>query len=662
MRYNTFGACIATLVMALAVQGCATPNIAPASIAGDPIPAAHAAQPLLDRTSHPLLSIDGLSFRDLDRNGALTPYEDWRLSPEQRTTDLVARMTDAELAGTMMHGSLATPGDPMGGTLGGSPAAYDLALAGRDISELLITSFITRLSVSPATMAEANNRIQAIAMDTRLGIPLTVSTDPRNHFQVTAGASTGTSGNSQWPETLGLAALRDPDLTRRFASIAAAEYRASGIHMALSPQADLFTEPRWSRGTGTFGSDAALAGAQVRAYVEGFQGALDGLARTGVATVVKHWVAYGAAPEGFDGHNHYGRFSRLDNAGLDYHIAPFLGAFEAGVAGVMPTYNILVGPTIDGEPLEQVGAGFNAQLLGLLRDRYEFRGMVLSDWGITRDCNVECYAPTRPHGPAEIAMPWGVENLTPVERYAKGINAGIDQFGGVTEPGMVLAALEAGLVARSRIEQAAAHVLVVKFRLGLFENAMVDPVFAATVNGPDVAQEAHLAQAQAQVLLKNEDTLLPLAAGTRVWLRGVDPVAASAVGLVPVERIEDAEVALIRASTPFERPHPFHFFGSRQNEGRLDFRPGDPDYEAVTTAAATVPVIVALFADRPPVLAALEPHSRVILLNFGISDPALLDVVTGLIHARGQLPFQLPPSAASVERQDPAIADDAREP
>lgn len=651
MRYSLFGACIATLAMALAVQGCTT---VVHSVAG-----AHHDQPVLDRASHPLLSVDGRRFRDLDRNGALTPYEDWRLSPEQRTTDLVSRMTDAELAGTMMHGSLVSSGGLLGDASGEPATGYDLDLARQDISALLITSFITRLSVNPATMGVANNRIQAIAMDTRLGIPLTISTDPRNHFQAVLGASTSTNGYSQWPEMLGLAALRDPALTRRFASIASAEYRASGIHMALSPQADLFTEPRWSRGTGTFGSDAALAGAQVQAYVQGFQGAADGLARTGVSTVVKHWVGYGAAPEGFDGHNYYGRFSRLDNAALDYHIAPFLGAFDSGVAGVMPTYNILVGPTIDAEPLEPVAAGFNAQVLGLLRHRYAFAGMVLSDWAITRDCNIECSAPTQPHGFAEIAMPWGVESLSLVERFAKGINAGIDQFGGVTEPDMVLAALEAGLVSHARIEQAAANVLVIKFRLGLFENAMVDPAMAASVSGPGVVAEAHLAQAQAQVLVKNDGALLPLAAGTKVWLRGIDPVAASAAGLVPVERIDDADVALVRASTPFERLHPFHFFGARQNEGRLDFRPGDPDYDAVRAASAAVPVIVALFADRPPVLAALEPHSRAILLNFGISDSALLDVVTGKVEARGQLPFQLPPSAASVERQNPALPDDA---
>ena len=562
-------------------------------------------------------------------------------------------MTDAELAGTMMHGSLAAPDNPSGA----SSIGYEAEAARHAIVDLHVSSFITRLTVTPERMAEENNRIQTIAREGRLGVPITISSDPRNHFQAVLGASSVSNGYSQWPETLGFAALRDPLLTRRFADIVRAEYRASGIHMALSPQADLFTEPRWSRGVGTFGDDAAVAREQVKAYIEGFQGGATGLAANGVAAVVKHWVGYGAAPEGFDGHNRYGRFSRLDNAALDLHIQPFLGAFEAGVAGVMPTYNILVGPTINGQPLEPVAAGYNAQLLELLRRRYGYDGMILSDWGITRDCAAECVSPTRPHGPGDIAMPWGVEALSPVERYAKAINAGIDQFGGVVEPDHVLEALRLGLVSRDRLRDASANILEIKFRMGLFENALVDPKESSKINTPEIAAEGRRAQAEAQVLIKDDGRLLPLRAGTRVWLINVDPAAARAAGLMPVERIEDATVAIVHSSTPFERLHPLHFFGSRQNEGRLDFRPGEPGYEAIASAAATLPVIATIFADRPPVLTAIEPKTSVILLNFGASDSAIFDVLSGSVAPRGELPFRLPNSVTEVEQQNPALSD-----
>ncbi len=613
----------------------------------------------LDERNGPVIVVDGLRFRDLDRNGALTPYEDWRLPIARRVDDLVHRMTLAEKAGTMMHGSLPASDS----VIGASALGYDRGGVERMIADLKITSAITRLSVSPRRMAEENNALQAIAARTRLGIPLTISSDPRHHFQTVVGASSGPAGYSQWPETLGFAALRDPALMRRFADIARREYRATGIHQALSPQADLFTEPRWSRGTGTFGSDPAVARTLVQAYVAGFQGGEKGLTRDGVMAVVKHWVGYGANPDGFDGHNRYGRIAVLDNVSLQKHIEPFKGAFAARVAGVMPTYDIITGVTIDGKPVEPVAAGFNRQLLDLLRTRYRFGGIILSDWGITRDCARECVAPTRPQGPAEIAMPWGVETLSQRDRFVKGVAAGLDQFGGVETPGIIIDAVRAGTLAEARIDQSVARILTVKFRLGLFENALVDPEAAAQIVGaPNIRREAERVQATAQVLLKNDGSLLPLRAGTRVYLSGIDGAAARAHGLTVVDDPAQADVALVRAATPYETPHPFHFFGSRQHEGRLDLRPGDKDHDAVVRLARIKPVVMAIFLDRPAVLTRVAGSAQAIIGNFGIGDDALLAAVTGAVTPRGRLPFELPRSMEAVQRQNPAEPDDSGEP
>jgi hypothetical protein len=236
--------------------------------------AAQGAQPQLGARTAPKLTVDGLAFKDLDRNGKLDPYEDWRLTPAARADDLIGRMTLEEKAGVMMHGTLPAPGNTFG-----SGAAYDLAGAGKLISENHVSSFITRLSGSGAAIAEENNKVQALAEASRLGVPATISTDPRNHFQHTAGAGVDSSGFSQWPESLGFAAVGDDALMRRFGEVARAEYRAAGIHVALSPQADLATEPRWPRITGTFGEDADLAGRMVRAYVAGFQAGETGLTK-----------------------------------------------------------------------------------------------------------------------------------------------------------------------------------------------------------------------------------------------------------------------------------------------------------------------------------------------------------------------------------------------
>lgn len=616
--------------------------------------------PAVSTIAGTILTIEGKRFRDLDHDGKLAPYEDWRLSPAARTADLVSRMTIEEKVGTMMHSTLAS----VGGILGDTPGGYDFASAGHEIDGLKITSFITRLPVSPQEMALQNNKVQEIAERTRLGIPVTISTDPMHHFQEMLGATSAGGGYSQWPELLGFGALRSPNLVKRFAEIARRDYRAIGIHMALSPQADLFTEPRWARGAGTFGSDPKIARDLVAAYVEGFQGSPSGLSRNGVLTVVKHWVGYGATPEGWDGHNYYGRYAKVDAKSLDLHIEPFKGAFQAHVAGVMPTYSIVQGATVNGKPVEQVAAGFNRQLLTeLLRGTYGFNGIILSDWAITNDCTKACSDPEEMQPDSAIAMPWGVEKLSPLDRYVKGIDAGIDQFGGVNRVDMVLDAVQRGLVDEARIDESVRRVLISKFEIGIFENPFVDPEMAGRiVNSPAAQAEAKRAQAESQVLLKNKGRLLPLRIGTKVWLHGINPDRAAAFNLSVVARPEDADVAIVRTATPFERLHPNHFFGSIQNEGRLDYRPGNPDFDLVAGLEGKAPVVMAAFTDRPAVMTQIAPLVDAILINFGVSDDALLAVVTGKEKARGRLPFELPTSMDTVVRQDPAYPDDSDAP
>lgn len=600
-------------------------------------------------------------YRDLNHNHRMDPYEDPSLTIDRRLEDLLARMTSEEKIGTLLHASLPSAGNEMG-----NGNRYDQEKVRQIIGRDHVTSAITRLVAPPQVMAEENNAVQRAAMETRLGIPVTISTDPRNHFQAVLGASTAGGGFSLWPETLGFAALRDPARVRRFGEIARMEYRAVGIQMALSPQADLATEPRWARTTATFGSDPKLVSALVQGYIEGFQNGSDGPRADGVATVVKHWVGYGAEPEGFDGHNAYGSIARLDDASFALHVAAFDGAFAAKTAGVMPTYPIIAGVSIDGKPLEQVGAGFNAQLLkGLLRETKQFEGLVLSDWAITNDCPAQCINPTAetPQGHA-VGMPWGVEKLTQEERFAKGLNAGIDQFGGVNDPAPLVAALKAGTIDMARIDEAARRVLRLKFELGLFDNPFVDPETAQRiVENPRHHAEAEQAQRDAQVMLENGKGIVPIRpGGSRVWLYQVDPAVAKAKGFTVVDDPADADIAILRVDTPSEKLHPHHLFGSRQNEGRLDFRDGDADYEAIKRATAVVPTAVAINLDRPAILANVRDKAAALVATFGASDAALLDVLTGTAVAKGHLPFELPATMAAVEAQDPAWPDDSQAP
>ncbi len=158
-------------------------------------------------------------------------------------------------------------------------------------------------------------------------------------------------------------------------------------------------------------------------------------------------------------------------------VAAFQGALDAHAAGVMPAYPILQGVTVSGKPLEAVAPGYNKQLLiELLRGQHQYGGLILSDWAITRDCDESCMAPTgtNTQQPPAIATPWGVEKLGRVERFAKGVEAGLDQFGGTGESEFLVDAVKRGLVSEARLDESVRRVMVLKFQLGLFDNPFVD--------------------------------------------------------------------------------------------------------------------------------------------------------------------------------------------
>ncbi|MEZ5378500.1 MAG: glycoside hydrolase family 3 N-terminal domain-containing protein [Acidimicrobiales bacterium] len=592
------------------------------------------------------IEVDGMVFRDLDHDGRLAPYEDWRLPTAERADDLLARMTTDEKIGTLLHGSAFSVG-PLGAI--GVGDHYDLDALKPLVHDDAITSMICRLGAAPPALAEENNRLQVLAAEGRLGIPMTVSSDPRHHLGEVIGASVAVDGFTIWPETLGLAALRDADLVRQFGDCVRAEYRAVGFHMSLAPQADLATNPLWSRIAGTFGENATLARELVGAYVEGVQGGRSGAGRDGVAAVVKHWVGYGAARDGFDGHNHYGRFSAFPAAAFDDHVDAFRDAFDAKVAGVMPTYNILEGLELDGEPVEPVGAGFNRQLIdGLLRCGLGFDGLVLSDWAITRDLTDSGRTGEPPQTPADIAMPWGVEDLSRTERFAACINAGVDQIGGEDDPAPLRQAVADGLISLERLDAAARQVLVVKFELGLFDDPIVDVAAVdAAIRRPHDAAAAATAERQALVMLTGDRQ--PLIGRSDVVL--AEGELADALARRDIEVTDDvakATRAVVQVRAPRRMLHPGFFFGSRQAEGDLDFDPADADWQRLDGLLDRVPTTVVVHLDRPAVLTQLSDRAAAVFGEFGVSADALADVLTGVETAIGQLPFQLPASMAVV--------------
>ncbi len=619
-----------------------------------------AGQPVLGHRTTPVITVDGLQFKDLNRDGKLEPYEDWRLAPEVRAADLLGRMTLEEKAGLMMHGT---------GVEKRGAGVYDLEAMEKLILGSGVNSFITRLGGDAGKLAEQDNLLQELAERGRLGIPATISTDPRNHFQYTQGASAERGSFSQWPESLGLAALHDAGTIKRFGDIARQEYLAVGITEALSPQADLATEPRWARINGTFGEDAELAKESVEAYIEGFQNGKTGIHPGSVIAVVKHWVGYGAQLNGLDSHNPYGRYASYPGNNFAYHVIPYEGAFAANVGAIMPTYSVLLGVTVNGKAVEPVGANYSKVLLtDLLRDQYHFTGVVLTDWGVTQDCEQKCLQGTPP-GVAPswegFGTDWGVDYLTKEDRFAKAIDAGVDQFGGTEEAQYVVAAVKAGKVTEARVNVSVARILTQKFELGLFENPYTDPAAAAKLVGnAEFQKEADAAQRHSLVLLQNKGKLLPVReAGKKVFLVNVDAKAATAAGLMVVDAPEKADFAIVRTSAPYQTLHPGYAMGHMQHEGDLDFKADNKDYlalEAITKAK--VPAVVTIYLDRPAILTNVVDKAAAILGNFGVSDQALLAVITGKDAPEGKLPFELPSSMAEVLAQKSDVPHDTANP
>ncbi|SEG87161.1 glycoside hydrolase family 3 protein [Marinobacterium lutimaris] len=611
------------------------------------------------------LTLDGFTFRDLNHDGRLQPYEDWRLPAARRAQDLVARMRLSEKSAAMMH--------PYASDDSGH---YDAAKVEQQIAAGYNT-FITGLTLAPGELARANNAVQKMAERSRLGIPVTFSSDPRNIYSKVRGASVDAEGFSQWPNPLGLAALGDTDLARRYGDITRQELKAVGIRVSLSPQIDLASEPRWGRLFGTFGDDPELSALLARAEIEGIQSGDNGLGADSVVAVAKHFAGYGAAREGYDAIMPYA--STLDfDAGddsFDTHLIPFEGAFSADVGSVMVTYGALpAGITAKGITLGTEGGAFNAPLVKeLLRGHYDFNGVVMTDWGVTRDCNQIC----REGLPADmtreeanslgsrLGVPWGVESLSPEERYARAVSIGVDQFGGSQDADLLAQAVTDGLLSESAIDAAVTRIMRQKFELGLFDNPYVSPQAAeALFASPAFLQQGLETQARSQVLLKNAAVdggpLLPLQAGRRVYLVGLSAEAARAVGLVPVDRPEMAELAIVNLPMPAGDDHPG--FDPYFVEGSLGYADDEPAYSMLKSLAGKLPVIALADLSRPAILTPVAAQSQAVLGNFGASDNAILSVITGVIPPQGRLPMALPADNNAVTEQRSEIPNDLDDP
>ena len=682
-----------------------------------------------------ILNINGLFFKDLNKNGKLDKYEDWRLPVDERAKDLASKMSVAQIAGLMLYsGHQSIPAAPRGfgsatydgKTFAESKAnAFDLSdqqkifLRDDNVRHVLVTSV-----QSTEVAAKWSNNVQAFVEGLGLGIPANNSSDPRNGVLATAEYNLGSGGAiSMWPESIGLAATFDPTIVEKFGHIAAQEYRALGITTALSPQIDLGTEPRWGRINGTFGEDAWLDADMARAYVDGFQTSFDkdeiknGWGYKSVNTMVKHWPSGGPEEGGRDGHFAYGKFAVYPGKNFNMHLIPFVkGAFQlkgktAMASAVMPYYTISYNQ--DTVYHENVGNGYSKYIItNLLRNKYKYDGVVCTDWLVIGD---EGKTPDMFMGKS-----WGMENKTNAERHYKVIKAGGDQFGGNNDMKPVLEAYQMGVkefgeaAIRARFEQSAIRLLRNIFRVGLFENPYLDVASSiSTVGNASFMKAGYEAQIKSIVLLKNKNAVLPIAKNKTVYIpkkiipagrdwfgnvseeKIVDPVAASLVkkyfnitddpskadfaivfvnspnggtgydledrkkgnnGYLPITlqygpyTANDARAKSIAAGDPVIDPT----ITNRSYKGKTVTASNTKDLDLILNTKKIMngkPVIVSITANKPMIFSEFESQVEGIVMNFGVQNQSILDIISGASEPSGLLPLQMPVDMKTVELQ-----------
>ncbi|WP_061037855.1 glycoside hydrolase family 3 protein [Vibrio coralliirubri] len=632
-------------------------------------------QPQVHSRVHDVLNVEGYQFRDSNGNGTLEPFEDWRLSPEERAADLVSRMTLDEKAGMMLI-------DTLNSSEGGLVSS-----TGQDmIADAQMTRFIFRNTVietpmntpdcdsgrsgcqiTPTEAAQFMNSVQELREQTRMGIPALFKSNARNHIDPSAKAGINVSSGafSAWPKEAGLAATRDMDLITEFAGIMNEEWSSIGLRSMYGYMMDLATEPRWYRVHETFTEDADLASDIMRSLIKGLQ---DGgeVNEDSIALTIKHFPGGGPQENGGDPHYDFGKNQVYPKNNFDYHLKPFIAAIEAGASSIMPYYGI---PVDQKWMPNDVGMSFSKGIVtDLLRDELGYTGNVNSDTGIIGE------------------RAWGVEDKTIDEQVAMAVEAGVDVLSGFHDKEVIVKLVEKDLITEERVDLSVTRLLEEQFKLGLFENTYVDEKKAQEILGNEKYQErADYAQKKSVVLLQNTNKTLPLAESTAqapvaLYVMGMDENIAGddkynftvisgdyEAGETRPPVPADTDYAVIRVRVSNEGSDPDLIFGGA-NPDELDIlafsemdtaaswhiEPSLSDIKAVMNEVGADKTVLSINFRQPFVLDDQSnlKQAGAVIATFGVSDSNLMEVLSGNFAPQGKLPFALANSAQAIQNQD----------
>lgn len=713
-------------------------------------PAANVPQPVINARAKAILAVDGKQFKDLNGNGKLDKYEDWRLSVDERINDLVAQMTDTEKVGMMM---INDNNAGCGGAVTSKAIDYinnqkmtrfilrSTAAATADPCDGSVTPGRGGYKVTPQQLAAYTNAVQEMAENTRLGIPVVFKDNARNHVETDPrqGISAGSGAFSQFPKEAGLAAAAlgeqflkegkattgDMSVIKTFTEVMGPEYNAVGLRAMYGYMADLLTEPRWYRAHEVFTEDADLNANIMPALIQGLQGSTvkDGTsvnASTRVALTMKHFPGGGPQELGMDPHYSFGKYQQY-SGNFAYHLKPFVAAIGAGVSSIMPYYGVPMSGrdasknpiplTTDGVTYPLTGFAFSKSIVtDLLRGKLGFQGYVNSDTGIIND------------------RAWGLEDKTVPERVAAAINGGTDTLSGFDVNKTIKDLVDQGLISKDRVNEAAKRLLKEQFLLGLFENPYVDAGNANAVVGADTSRAKGLdIQKKSVVLLKNDaqangSKTLPLNTGAKVYTIGFSKANVESYGYTVTDGNYDAtksqtrppvpagtDVAIIRvlvrdANSPYQSKDPAtgdnplylnpltgKTWGAEDPcrmfpavnatcvdgptvgfGGAVPWEIGDISFSGMASAKsrtmyptlADIKAIMAEIGDPKKVVLSIyfrAPYvmddasglkdAGAILATFGVTDVAMLDVLSGKFKPQGKLPFSLPKTLKAVQEQ-----------
>ena len=429
-----------------------------------------------------LIEDEGYAFKDLNQNGELDPYEDWRLSNEERAEDLVNQMKGSEMAAVLTHGGW---GDFTTEPLAEDDGSYTYLMSGG-------RGGVTRnINEGGGAHAKWANAIQEVAESSFYGIPAMISIDPANI--------------SGLIETLSLASTMDPELAAEVGKETAKQYRASGVSALLGPQVDI-SSPVMNRAGGTYGEDPQLTLDIATAYVNAMQSTYDennedlGWGNESVYCFTKHFGGAGSTEGGRDDHSNAGRYSVFPGNNLEAHLITYFdGVFnlpgKTGSSGIMTQYAINV--DADGNPIGGEWAGVYNPYLNNMLDEAGYDSLKITDWGVYQFAGV-----------------WGAESLEEPDRIATGWERGANLLGGYSDVDNAIAAYDIlverdGQEAADEIMRKATYRYVdTMMNLEMFDQPYSDSAYADSIVFSDSAKEYGLeTQRQSVVMIKNDGTI-----------------------------------------------------------------------------------------------------------------------------------------------------------